>query len=176
MSYQSVLLRIKSEGPAISLRGGSFRAEAVSNQIRRYDLSAMGCGAHSRYLRSGRRFSARVHCGRRGPRHHTCKDDSTGTHPTIYGTNLGPPSGKCSAVIAASNWPTEFCGTQVFIGGIPTELLFVSDNRSISRPPRFTSKRNGGNPGGLRWAVQPPGLNEGWFRTDHDFTRWASVL
>ena len=63
-----------------------------------------------------------------------------GTYLTIYGTHLGPPPGKCSAVIAASNWPREFCGTQIFIGGIPTELLYVSDKQINFKVPQDSPK------------------------------------
>lgn len=59
-----------------------------------------------------------------------------GTFLTIYGRNLGSPPGQCTATITASNWPREFCGTQVLIGGTPTELLYVSDKQINFKVPQ----------------------------------------
>ena len=52
-----------------------------------------------------------------------------GTFLTIYGRNLAPPPGQCAQADPAPAYPTELCGTQVFIGDMPAGLLFVSDKQ-----------------------------------------------
>ncbi len=59
-----------------------------------------------------------------------------GTILTIYGGNLGPWPGKCTGISRPSNWPREFCGTQVLIGDMPAELLYVSHDQINFKVPQ----------------------------------------
>jgi hypothetical protein len=57
-----------------------------------------------------------------------------GTFLTIYGSNLGAP--RCRAAVPVSTYPRDFCGTQVLIGDMPAELLFVSDKQINFKVPK----------------------------------------
>jgi hypothetical protein len=51
---------------------------------------------------------------------------------TIYGNHLGPSAG-CAVQPA---YPTQLCDTQVLIGGIPAELLYVSEKQINLKVPQ----------------------------------------
>jgi hypothetical protein len=59
-----------------------------------------------------------------------------GTFLTIYGSNLGSPPGTCAAAFPVFTWPRKFCGTQVLIADMPTELLYVSDKQINFKVPQ----------------------------------------
>src|SRR5579864_3563833 len=59
-----------------------------------------------------------------------------GSYLTIYGTNLGlPPGQSCGTSSPKSTYPKEYCGTQVLLGGMPGELLYVSDKQINFKVP-----------------------------------------
>lgn len=60
-----------------------------------------------------------------------------GTYLTIYGTNLGlPPGQSCGTGFPKSTYPKEYCGTQVLLGDMPAELLYVSDKQINFKVPQ----------------------------------------
>ncbi|HYL78005.1 MAG TPA: IPT/TIG domain-containing protein [Bryobacteraceae bacterium] len=58
-----------------------------------------------------------------------------GTYLIIYGTNLGPAPGQCRETRPQSTYPKEYCGTQVLLGDMPAELLYVSDKQINFKVP-----------------------------------------
>ncbi len=54
---------------------------------------------------------------------------------SIYGHYLGPPPGRCAGADLSRPYPHELCGTQVFIGNEPAELLYVSEGQINLRVP-----------------------------------------
>lgn len=57
---------------------------------------------------------------------------------SIFGNNLGPARGCAAYHDEKGIYPKELCDTQVLVGGVPSELLWVQASQINFRVPRET--------------------------------------